>query len=353
MMRTTALAPGRPHPGDHRVNRCRRHERALHRQFVSVRLRLRRAFYRADTVTDLNHEGIGGVPALFKSFTQQSGLDYDVSLETRGGSGLDFHLARSWRIGSRPWDTVVMHGFSLLDAAEAARSREADCHQQADGGVPARQESQGRALPDLDLGARRQRLSGERRVARPDRRGDDEDVRAAYDQAAKAAGVKTVIPVGEIVAARDADRRRRSESLRRHRGGQAQSLDLRLVSRQHARLLPAGAGDLRDADRARSALARRQRVLGYELGMSRAEVRALQQVAFDQIAAMSIPRRLRTRRKSRLRRVDASRRDNHGARLSHGRAPSTRRPAAAHLRQHPVDEVVDLGDAADAGNRRL
>ena len=30
-------------------------------------------FYRADTVTDLNNEGIGGVPALFKSFTQQAG----------------------------------------------------------------------------------------------------------------------------------------------------------------------------------------------------------------------------------------------------------------------------------------
>ena len=34
-------------------------------------------FYRADTVTDLNNEGIGGVPALFKSFTQQAGLPYD------------------------------------------------------------------------------------------------------------------------------------------------------------------------------------------------------------------------------------------------------------------------------------
>src|SRR4051794_28142500 len=41
-------------------------------------------FYRADTVTDLNNEGIGGVPALVKSFTSQAGLDYDVSLETRG-----------------------------------------------------------------------------------------------------------------------------------------------------------------------------------------------------------------------------------------------------------------------------
>src|SRR6478672_13351422 len=66
-------------------------------------------FYRADTVKDLNDEGIGGVPALFKSFTQQAGLDYDVSLETRGGSGLDFHLAEKLAvIDTRGWDTVVM-----------------------------------------------------------------------------------------------------------------------------------------------------------------------------------------------------------------------------------------------------
>src|SRR5436309_14534208 len=76
-------------------------------------------FYRADTVTDLNSEGIGGVPALFKSFTQQAGLDYDVSLETRGGVGLDFHLEnKSGVIGARGWDKVVMHGYSTLDAAK-------------------------------------------------------------------------------------------------------------------------------------------------------------------------------------------------------------------------------------------
>src|SRR3954469_16057695 len=74
-------------------------------------------FYRADTVTDLNHEGVGGVPALFKSFTQQAGLDYDVSLETRGGAGLDFHLAEKRdTLGARAYDVVVMHGFSTLDA---------------------------------------------------------------------------------------------------------------------------------------------------------------------------------------------------------------------------------------------
>jgi len=31
--------------------------------------------YKAQTVTDLNGEGIGGVPALFKAFAVESGLD--------------------------------------------------------------------------------------------------------------------------------------------------------------------------------------------------------------------------------------------------------------------------------------
>ncbi|HEY8974318.1 MAG TPA: hypothetical protein VIN75_08875, partial [Burkholderiaceae bacterium] len=73
-------------------------------------------YYRASTVTDLNGEGVGGLPALFKSFATQAGLDYDVYLETHGGVGLDWHLAdKSGVIGSRPWDGVVMHGLSTLD----------------------------------------------------------------------------------------------------------------------------------------------------------------------------------------------------------------------------------------------
>jgi hypothetical protein len=47
--------------------------------------------YRPDTVTDLNGTHFGGVPALFKAFTVQAGLDYDVSLETSPGKGLDWH----------------------------------------------------------------------------------------------------------------------------------------------------------------------------------------------------------------------------------------------------------------------
>lgn len=73
--------------------------------------------WRPEIVSDLNHEGIGGVPALFKSFTRQAGLDYEVALETHPGAGLDWHLQnRREVIGSRPWDVVVMHGYSTLDA---------------------------------------------------------------------------------------------------------------------------------------------------------------------------------------------------------------------------------------------
>ena len=73
-------------------------------------------YYRADTVTDLNGQGIGGMPALFKSFTVQAGLTYDVQLETHPGVGIDWHLENKLgTIGRRSWDTVVMHGFSTLD----------------------------------------------------------------------------------------------------------------------------------------------------------------------------------------------------------------------------------------------
>ncbi|MEP0354504.1 PEP-CTERM sorting domain-containing protein [Paraglaciecola sp.] len=73
-------------------------------------------FYRPDYVTDLNNEKVGGVPALFKSFTKQAGFDYDVYLETKGGSDLNFHVHNKLEvIGKHPWDMVVMHGYSTLD----------------------------------------------------------------------------------------------------------------------------------------------------------------------------------------------------------------------------------------------
>jgi hypothetical protein len=74
--------------------------------------------YRADSVTDLNGGGVGGVPALFKLFATEAGLDYAVSLETAPGKGLDYHLQEKLPLIDKAWDHVVMHGLSTLDGAK-------------------------------------------------------------------------------------------------------------------------------------------------------------------------------------------------------------------------------------------
>ena len=75
--------------------------------------------YKPNTVIDLNREGFGGVPALFKSFTVQAALNYDVYLETHPGVGIDWHLDHALdRIGRRRWDTVVLQSYSTLDARQ-------------------------------------------------------------------------------------------------------------------------------------------------------------------------------------------------------------------------------------------
>ena len=73
--------------------------------------------YRKDTVTDLNEEGVGGVPALFKLFTQEAGLDWQVSLETSPGKDLQWHVDHKARLIDKPFDHVVLQSFSTLDAA--------------------------------------------------------------------------------------------------------------------------------------------------------------------------------------------------------------------------------------------
>lgn len=241
-------------------------------------------FYRADTVEDLNDEGIGGVPALFESFTQQAGLDYDVSLETRGGTGLDFHLKEKRNeITSRRWDIVVAHGYSTLDAdaprnpaklvatsrelAQLMRELNADVRlyltatwSRADQVYPANGAWAGSAI---DAMAR--------------------DIRAAYDEAAAGARA-TVIPVG------DAWNRAISTGVadaNPYDGIDGGKIDLWTYDHYHASthgyyleaLVIFGRVTGRDprslGDRECSA---------FELGLSRAEVRALQQIAFDELA---------------------------------------------------------------------
>ncbi|WP_240309442.1 MULTISPECIES: DUF4886 domain-containing protein [Sphingomonas] len=71
--------------------------------------------WRADSVADLNRAGYGGVPALFKMFTAEAGLNYDVSLETEGGKTLGFHYDERRQRVDQPWDVVVLQELSVLD----------------------------------------------------------------------------------------------------------------------------------------------------------------------------------------------------------------------------------------------
>jgi hypothetical protein len=241
-------------------------------------------FYRSDTVIDLNDEGVGGVPALFKSFAQQAGLAYDVSLETRGGTGLDFHLAEKRDVIVRRWDIVVAHGYSTLDADKPrdpkkllVTSRElADVLRGKNPSV------------DLYLMATWSRAdqvyppagawAGEPIAAMAN------DIRAAYDRAAATAGAK-VIPVG------NAWNRAMQTGLadpNPYDGIDAGKLDLWTYDHYHASTygyyLEALVIFGRITGRDPRSLGDRE-CSAFELGLSRADASALQQVAFDELAA--------------------------------------------------------------------
>ncbi len=241
-------------------------------------------FYRANTVTDLNSEGIGGVPALFKSFTQQAGLDYDISLETRGGSGIEFHLQNKLdAIGKQPWDVVVMQGQSTLDfdkpgdpakliattkqMAEFLRSKNAQVSiypmatwARADQVYPATGAWAGKSIEVMT-----------------------KDVRIAYDQAAAASNFKAVIPVGEAwIRAMQAG----VADSNPYDGIEAGKVDLWTYDHYHA----SAHGYYLEALVIFGTLTGRDprslgdnECSGYELGMPTSLVNALQQVAFEQL----------------------------------------------------------------------
>jgi hypothetical protein len=247
-------------------------------------------FHRANTVTDLNDEGIGGVPALFKSFADQSGLAYDVYLETRGGSGFEFHLEEKRDvIGARPWDLVVMHGQSTLDLDKP--------------GDPTKFLATGQELATF---LHRLNPAVEIYMTATWSRADEAypndgawfgkpieamalDVRAAYDEvASRAPGVKSVNPVGEAwtramqTSVADANP---------YDGIAAGQLNLWTYDHYHA----STAGYYLEALVVfGNATGRDPRSLGpgecsgFELGLAAAEVGALQQVAYDQLAADGI-----------------------------------------------------------------
>jgi hypothetical protein len=71
--------------------------------------------WNAKSVADLNHDGVGGVPALVKRFATESGMNFEVSLETAAGRSLDWHWHNRRALLDRSWDIVVLQEYSTLD----------------------------------------------------------------------------------------------------------------------------------------------------------------------------------------------------------------------------------------------
>jgi hypothetical protein len=240
-------------------------------------------YWRASTVTDLNDEGIGGVPAIFKAFADQAGLPYDVYLETRGGSGYEFHLAeKRAELSSRPWNIVVMHGQSTLDLAKPrdptkflATSQEmidflrgvspqvqiymTATWSRADETYPEDGPWHGSAI---DVMAR--------------------DVRAAYDVvASRNPSLKPVSPVGEAwnrAFAIDAGKVNLWTFDSYHASEEGYYLEALVVFGNVTGVDPRALG--------------RGECSAMELGLSAAQAESLQQVAFDQLAASGITTRM-------------------------------------------------------------
>lgn len=245
-------------------------------------------FFHPERVTDLNHEGIGGVPALFKTFTTEAGLTYDVSLETSPGKSLDWHLAHRQSEIGRAWDHVVAHGYSTLDvehpgdpamlvrtAKELATLLVAGnprvdlwlvaTWSRADQTYPEKGHWHGRPIEQMAL-----------------------DVRAGYDRAAATSpAIRGVIPVGQAwnraFATKVADPNP-------YDGVAPDTVDLWTWDHYHAStygyyleaLMEFGKITGRDP----RSLGEKERA-AFELGMSPAQAAALQQVAHDELAAGS------------------------------------------------------------------
>ncbi len=243
-------------------------------------------FYRAATVTDLNGEGTGGVPALFKAFALQAGRDFAVSLETVGGKNFDYHLQAKAALLDRAWDYVVASGYSTLDQAKPgdpalliktakqlaellhARNPAADIRlsatwSRADQTYPEKGHWHGQPIEKMAL-----------------------DIRAAYDSAAASTPfIHGVIPVGEAfnraIKTGVADPNP-------YDGIAFGQVDLWTTDHYHASTygyyLEALVifGDLTGLDP--RSLGKSERT-ALELGMSADQAVALQQVAFDELAA--------------------------------------------------------------------
>lgn len=243
-------------------------------------------YYRADTVTDLNSGGQGGVPALFKSFADQAGLSYEVFLETEPGVGIDWHLNHKLPvIGRRAWDAVVMHGYSTLDAAKPGDpSLLVSSVRQMAGFLRTKNGKVAILLTATWPRADQVYLDKGAWYGKPIE-AMAQDIRDAYNQAAAAAGTLKVVPVGDAwVRAMHTG----VADPNPYDGIDADKMNLWTYDGYHASVY----GYYLEALMLFGLITGHDpRVLGqhecsgFELGLSGAQVGALEQVAFDQLAA--------------------------------------------------------------------
>jgi hypothetical protein len=248
-------------------------------------------FYRAETVHDLNTQGIGGVPALFKAFTEQAGMNYSVCLETAPGRGLDFHYREKVNVIGKAWDHVVMQGYSLLD-----RDRPGDpallirSVGQVAGLLRSHNPKVGVRL--IATWSRADQVYSEKGPwhGRP----VDQmalDVRHAYDAAASSASIASVIPVGE---AWNRAMKTGVADPNPYDGVTFGQVDLWTYDHYHASTFGYYLealmifGDLTGLDP--RSLGKSERC-AFELGLSQEQAVALQKVAYDQLSATREGRR--------------------------------------------------------------
>ena len=242
--------------------------------------------FKSKFVTDLNRNGTGGVPALFKLFTAQAGLDYDVYLETQPGAGIDWHLKHKLpELGAKRWQTVVLQSYSTLDEKRpgdgtvlaSSVKRMAALVRKANPGVKVKLVATwSRADQTYDK-------SGHWYGKPIDAMAND--VRAAYDRAAGGVRGASVIPVGEAwsraikVGFADANP---------YDGIEAGKVDLWGDDHYHGSIygyyleaLTIFGGVTGVDPRSLGA----NECAGIELGVTPEQIRALEQIAFDQLAA--------------------------------------------------------------------
>jgi hypothetical protein len=217
--------------------------------------------YKPGSVTDLNGSRIGGVPALFKAFTVEAGLNYDVSLETSPGKGLDWHYDNRLSTIAKPFDVVVLQSYSTLDASKPGDPATLIKYS----GLLAQAFHDQNPNVDIRLDATWSRAD---QTYKPGGAWYGQsiyqmalDVRSGYDKADFASSlISDVIPVGQ--APGDRQRPGRRESVQRHRRGQDQPVGAGRLPRQPLRLLPRGADHVRQHHRPRPAFAGRERTGG-------------------------------------------------------------------------------------------